>query len=56
MLSGDETWCSIVRSEKLPRIGENHIGARSGNITTAVYIQYGYDKEKRPASSYGARR
>jgi integrase len=34
----------------------NHISARSGNITTAVYVKYSYDKEKREALEAWGRR
>ncbi len=34
----------------------NHISARTGNITSAVYVKYSYDKEKREALEvWGAR-
>ncbi len=34
----------------------NHISARTGNITSAVYVKYSYDKEKREAlEAWGAR-
>ena len=34
----------------------NHISARTGNITSAVYVKYSYDKEKREALEIWGRR
>jgi integrase len=34
----------------------NHISARTGNITSAVYVKYSYDKEKREALDAWGRR
>jgi integrase len=34
----------------------NHISARTGNITSAVYVKYSYDKEKREALEAWGRR
>jgi len=34
----------------------NHISARAGTITSAVYVKYSYDKEKRDALDAWGRR
>ena len=34
----------------------NHISARNGTITSAVYVKYSYDKEKREALEIWGRR
>ncbi|MFM9938777.1 MAG: hypothetical protein ACKVP7_04690 [Hyphomicrobiaceae bacterium] len=44
-----------VRQETISLV-LNHVSARKGTVTSKVYIQYGYDPEKREAlNAWGAR-
>ena len=56
---------ALTRNDRMAEIGIsphtillvlNHVSARKGTITGAVYVQYSYDREKREAlDAWGAR-